>query len=176
MIRIAIILENDQQIATKLKQTIMKARFTPVRNVFIIIGILLFSSCSKKGVKDNSILYGCFNTDKTSIVAGDTVHYQDLSIGYPQHWEWTFEGGSPATSTDQNPVVTYNDTGSYTVTLVVTSGTDHYTKQIKNYITVVPDRQINDDLIAYLSFDGTTADEGPNHLAIQSLGTLTYGT
>ncbi|MFN0215712.1 MAG: PKD domain-containing protein, partial [Saprospiraceae bacterium] len=35
-------------------------------------------------------------------------------------WDWTFPNGTPATSTVQNPTVTYNNEGIYTATLVVT--------------------------------------------------------
>ncbi len=35
-------------------------------------------------------------------------------------YAWVFEGGNPATSSDQNPVVCYDDPGTYDVTLTVT--------------------------------------------------------
>ncbi len=35
-------------------------------------------------------------------------------------WMWTFENGTPATSTLQNPVVTYTDPGNFDVTLTTT--------------------------------------------------------
>lgn len=35
---------------------------------------------------------------------------------------WSFQGGSPATSTVQNPVVTWSTTGTYSVSLTVTQG------------------------------------------------------
>ena len=43
-------------------------------------------------------------------------------------WNWAFEGGTPASSNEQNPVVTYNRAGSYAVTLTVGDGTDSDTK------------------------------------------------
>ncbi len=46
------------------------------------------------------------------------VTFTDLSTGSPTSWLWTFEGGTPATSTDQNPKVTYTTPGIYDVTLV----------------------------------------------------------
>lgn len=39
--------------------------------------------------------------------------------GYASY-NWTFQGGSPGTSTQQNPQVTWNAAGTYTVTLTVT--------------------------------------------------------
>ena len=35
--------------------------------------------------------------------------------------EWTFEGGTPATSTEENPVVTWDAPGVYSVTLVASN-------------------------------------------------------
>jgi len=37
------------------------------------------------------------------IAAGDSVSFQDLSTGYPNSWQWSFENGIPSTSTQQNP-------------------------------------------------------------------------
>lgn len=47
-----------------------------------------------------------FNSDKTSICAGDKVVFTDKSGGAPTKWSWTFTGGNPASSTQQNPTDT----------------------------------------------------------------------
>ncbi len=77
-----------------------------------------------------------FSANKTVICVGQTVNFTDASSGAPTTWAWTFAGGTPASSTVQNPTVTYNTAGTYTVTLTATnaSGTDSETKV--NYITV----------------------------------------
>ena len=49
------------------------------------------------------------------------VVYMDLSTGTPESWEWTFPGGSPATSNMPSPYVTYASTGTYTAKLVTTN-------------------------------------------------------
>jgi PKD repeat protein len=79
-----------------------------------------------------------FTADNTTIVKGESVQFTDLSLNGPTSWLWTFEGGTPATSTDQNPLVTYNEIGVYSVSLTVSNiaGTD--TKTITDYITVNP--------------------------------------
>ncbi len=66
----------------------------------------------------------------TSQCALKPVTFSDQSFGNPSGWEWTFTGGSPATSTARNPVVTYTTAGSYSVKLKVTNaqGTDSITK------------------------------------------------
>lgn len=77
-----------------------------------------------------------FTASATEICAGQTVTFTDTSTNIPAGWTWTFEGGTPATSTDQNPVITYNSPGTYDVTLVAANynGTD--TIVATNHITV----------------------------------------
>jgi len=63
------------------------------------------------------------------------VNFTDTSTGVITSWDWDF--GDGATSTDQNPTHTYDNTGSYDVSLEVTGllGSDTETKVA--YITVV---------------------------------------
>lgn len=78
-----------------------------------------------------------FTADKTKICKGVTVNFTEFSYNAaPATWEWSFPGGSPATSTDMNPSVTYSDPGVYSVSLTVTNaaGTNTFTKP--NYIYV----------------------------------------
>ncbi len=77
-----------------------------------------------------------FIADVTVVEEGGSVNFTDLSTGNPTSWSWTFEGGDPATSTAQNPTVTYDIEGAYDVSLTVTNsvGSDAETKV--DYITV----------------------------------------
>jgi PKD repeat protein len=79
-----------------------------------------------------------FTTAKTVICAGETIDFEDQSFNVVNGWNWTFTGGSPATSTVQNPSVTYSTPGTYTVSLVATDGSSNDTETITNYITVLP--------------------------------------
>ncbi|MCA0348700.1 MAG: T9SS type A sorting domain-containing protein [Bacteroidetes bacterium] len=78
-----------------------------------------------------------FTASTTEICVGQTVTFTDTSTNIPSAWTWTFAGGTPGTSTDQNPVITFNTAGSYAVTLVAANfnGTDIET--ITGYITVI---------------------------------------
>jgi PKD repeat protein len=77
-----------------------------------------------------------FSASDTSIYVGDSINFTDLSTNNPTSWSWTFEGGTPSSSTAENPSVTYNTAGTYDVSLTVTNsaGSDGETKT--NYITV----------------------------------------
>ncbi len=78
-----------------------------------------------------------FSGTPTTVTVGSSVAFTDLSTNSPTSWSWTFAGGTPGSSTVQNPVVTYNTVGVYTVTLTAgnSGGSDVETKT--NYITVV---------------------------------------
>ena len=78
-----------------------------------------------------------FSANFTNIAVGGQVQFTDLSTGTPTTWSWSFPGGTPATSTLQNPpLITYNTGGQYSVTLTITNiwGTANMVKT--NYITV----------------------------------------
>ena len=79
-----------------------------------------------------------FTYSSTSVTEGEWVGFTDVSTNNPTSWTWTFEEGDPATSTLQNPLVTYNTAGTYTVTLTATNdgGSDTETKTA--LITVNP--------------------------------------
>ena len=63
-----------------------------------------------------------FTADKTLVTVGMEVHFTDDTWGEQlTSWEWTFTGGTPETSTEQNPTVTYNTAGTYNVSLTVTN-------------------------------------------------------
>ena len=51
-------------------------------------------------------------------------------------WSWSFPGGSPATSTNQNPTVTYAAPGWYDVTLTVSNSAGSNTKTINHMVYI----------------------------------------
>jgi len=79
-----------------------------------------------------------FTSNKTSVCLGDSIAFADDSYNAVTGWAWTFEGGSPASSTEQNPVVTYNTPGVYTVTLAATDGTNNDSEIKTGYVRVLP--------------------------------------
>jgi PKD repeat protein len=62
-----------------------------------------------------------FSADVTSVSAGTTVNFTDNSSNSPTSWLWSFPGGTPSTSTAQNPSVVYATEGDYDVTLTATN-------------------------------------------------------
>ncbi|MFN0216983.1 MAG: VPS10 domain-containing protein [Saprospiraceae bacterium] len=58
-----------------------------------------------------------FTADKHEDCQEATVNFTDNSTNSPTAWEWTFEGGTPATSNLQHPTVTFSGNGMFEVRL-----------------------------------------------------------
>lgn len=79
-----------------------------------------------------------FSSDLRSICAGTTVTFSDLSYHSVTSRAWSFEGGFPATSTSENPSITYDTPGVYEVSLEVSGGGGSEFTSNENYIVVLP--------------------------------------
>ncbi len=59
-----------------------------------------------------------FNPNHYFICEDADVLFTDFSWnGDPTSWNWEFSGGTPVSSTEQNPTVIFNEPGKYTITL-----------------------------------------------------------
>lgn len=77
-----------------------------------------------------------FASNDQNICAGTTITYTDASTNGPTGWAWSFPGGTPSTSSLQNPTVTYNSAGMYNAQLIVSNSDGSDTILFTNYITV----------------------------------------
>jgi PKD repeat protein len=77
-----------------------------------------------------------FTPATATVCQGGTVNFTNTSTNYPTTYSWSFPGGSPATSTANNPSVTYNTSGTYSVTLTATNQWGSKTITQTNTITV----------------------------------------
>lgn len=100
---------------------------------------------------------------------GTTVTFTDNSWGADQdaswQWNWSFPGGTPSTSTQQNPTVTYNTAGTYNVTLTITTGAGSDSQTQNSLITIQSPSQSNDLPLA----EGIENSTFPNHPTTNSL-------
>jgi len=81
-----------------------------------------------------SYLLAAFDGSPKSGIAPLTVVFIDSTVGTPVTWLWDF--GDTKTETSQNPVHTYKEPGTYTVTLTVnSSGAGKIVKKV-DFITV----------------------------------------
>lgn len=75
---------------------------------------------------DGTVSPGCiplaaFTSDFQYGCVGQPISFSDMSLYQPTSWNWTFQGGVPATSTAENPTVTYSTPGVYSVSLIATN-------------------------------------------------------
>lgn len=80
--------------------------------------------------------HALFSAPSTSICAGTNVSYTNQSTGSNLTYQWTFEGGTPGTSTLANPVISYNTAGVFDVQLIVSNGSWSDTLLRENFMTV----------------------------------------
>lgn len=80
-----------------------------------------------------------FNSSKHEFCLGECINFMDLSTNSPTSWNWTFTGGNPSSSNQQNPInVCYTAVGTYPVTLTVSNGSGSNSFTQNSFITVYP--------------------------------------
>jgi PKD repeat protein len=122
-----------------------------------------------------------FNSSSQSVCAGATVNYSDQSFHNVVSREWSFPGGTPATSTEQNPSVEYSSAGVYPVSLTVSDGTSSLTNTSTAYITVLDDPgmavPVEDGFETYTTLDGSPwtvlNQDGDNTFALTNVAAFT---
>ncbi len=78
-----------------------------------------------------------FYTTQKMACIGDQINFRDASWGGDNiTYNWTFEGGTPATSADQHPVVSFDTPGWHSVTLQIlaSGGNSTVTKNDMVYV------------------------------------------
>ena len=70
------------------------------------------------------------------IFEGEKIQFMSLAKGSPDVTEWKFPGSSSETSTDPNPTVTYNNAGTYDVSLTVRRGNESDVMERKGFVVV----------------------------------------
>ncbi len=108
-----------------------------------------------------------FTSNVTSLVVDGQVTFTDASSdgGNPiTSWEWTFNGGSPASYTGQTPpAITYSSVGTYGVSLTVTNSNSSDVETKVGYIVVT------EEALGAWTPQATgfaTASRGINHISI----------
>jgi len=80
-----------------------------------------------------------FSVNNNSVSKHTAVDFIDISLGNIISWKWSFKGGTPAISFDQNQSVTYDSSGYYDVELIISDGVLTDTTFRRNYIFVYDD-------------------------------------
>lgn len=92
------------------------------------------------GVDQPAVLCAAsFHVDRRTICAGESIQFVDQSYNGVVSRSWQFPGGTPATSSEQYPEVTYSASGVYPVILEVSDGSNSIQTEEAAYVTVLPD-------------------------------------
>ena len=120
------------------------------------------------------------NANVMTACVGDPIAFKDASwkAGITS-WSWNFPGGSPATSTSQNPSVTYSAPGWYNVSLTVTNSAGSDTKTVNNMVYIQGDwaeitgprvEDFNQNANFWISFNPENNDASFNRVATGGRG------
>jgi PKD repeat protein len=97
------------------------------------------SNLINTGVNGNATLCAAqFSSNSGQICAGGTVQFTDESYHNVSTRNWAFPGGTPATSSEADPLVTYTESGTYSVTLQVSDGSGTLSTTTQNLVVVAP--------------------------------------
>ncbi len=94
--------------------------------------------CEFYGNSAPSALISVDDLDPFPYCPGQQINFFDRSAVNESGatWQWTFDGGTPASSTDQNPVIAYDTFGVFDVTLTVTDDFGSNTQTLTNFVTI----------------------------------------
>lgn len=96
-----------------------------------------------------SCLFPDFSASSTQVPLGESVSFTDHSFGEVVSWSWSFEGGIPSTSSQQNPTgIVYNEAGTFGVSLTITDADGNSeTLTRSNYIYAAESHNMQDGTI-----------------------------
>jgi PKD repeat protein len=109
------------------------------------------------GTSSGSAPVADFVVNQTTVPTGTTVSFTDQSTNSPTSWSWSL---TPATGwayaagtsgSSQNPQITFNTEGSYTVAMTATNATGSDTETKSNYITVTSNAALSENVFESFS-------------------------
>ncbi|MCB0516033.1 MAG: S8 family serine peptidase [Chitinophagales bacterium] len=104
-----------------------------------------------------------FEASETNLCPGETIQFTDMSTNLPNSWFWTFYGGNPGFSTEQNPSVTYDTEGVFNVKLSVTNDIGENTFFHLDYISVATPSGINAPVVEDFTEQSDWTIENPDN-------------
>lgn len=117
------------------------------------------------------------NNLSNTVCQGNSLTFTDLSWnGDPTSWNWTFPGGTPATSTDSVPVIQYNTPGVYDVGLTVTNGSGSVNTSKTSFVTVNSTTASYSNTFYSEGFEGTSIPNTDWNIRNQTPGGNTWVT
>ncbi|MCD4696041.1 MAG: T9SS type A sorting domain-containing protein [Bacteroidales bacterium] len=130
----------------------------PVNQELAYLPVLQYNVRHDGAYVDASVLNADFSATPVVICEGSNTQFNDLSTGDITSWDWVFEGGDPAISNEQNPLVSYENSGDYDVSLTISDETNSSLISKTDYIHVSYDAIIPDQPAGPSNFSTDTAN------------------
>ncbi len=106
-----------------------------------LVSLTANNSCGPTSVQQNVQVQlapnAGFSAVNTVGCSPGTIAFNNASSPSATSYLWSFEGGVPSTSTEKNPVVTFNNPGIYDVTLTVFNNVGQGTSTKTDYIQIL---------------------------------------
>ncbi len=108
----------------------------------LLLLVLVTIQCSSDEGDDDPMMQATsppiadFNALSTTIRIGTRVQFVNGSTNATS-FQWTFPGGTPATSTEVEPLIRYDAVGTYDVSLIAINSDGENTLTRENFVTVV---------------------------------------
>ncbi|MDX2000801.1 MAG: PKD domain-containing protein [Chitinophagales bacterium] len=119
-----------------------------------------------------------FTTGTGQTCTGIPINFTDTSTSNPNSWKWTFGDGD--TSSQQNPIHTYANAGTYTVTLITSNSptcADTVTKNIQIYPSPTANFRAGDTINCAAPFNVAFTDLSTNAVSwLWNFGDTTTST
>lgn len=129
--------DNCQNMLTQGQKDRMHATLDTIRTEIWSEANLISTGCDTGYVAPQSCPVSANLVTLTpEVCVTNSVYFMDISLNDATSWQWTFEGGTPASSTEENPTITYPNVGNFDVTLVVSDGTNTDSVTFADYISV----------------------------------------
>ncbi|NNE55944.1 MAG: PKD domain-containing protein, partial [Flavobacteriales bacterium] len=92
-----------------------------------------------------------FSVSKDVVCMGQEMQFFDNSYNAPSSWTWDFGDGTELSGNDpeifKNPIHTYEVPGDYSITLVVSNGTDELAVTQEQFVTVLGSGELDSPLV-----------------------------
>ncbi len=131
-------------------------------NILLMAAIVMMGSCKEEAEFNIDHLQknvrASFTADKNRVFLNEQIHFTNASVGAVKY-EWTFEGGDPVTSTEENPVVTYASDGKYKVTLKAINDLNVSVYEKTNFVSVFSGECWKNFVAPTINFKNTASDK-----------------
>ncbi len=134
---------------------------------------------NERGDKDSAVKIIKVGTGENSLKAdfiaspnvtypGNNILFQNLSEGIPDPtvFKWFFQGGTPDSSTEKDPIISFQDTGRFDITLIAYNGVAYDTLSKTSYITIQP----NDLPFGINCVSGSLTGSAPHEVEFNAIG------